>query len=748
LDGELLSWCGYGNLERVVDLLHQGASPNASNEFGVTALHFAAKDGNVKLIKLLIKSGARVSAKNRSGNTPLYEAAGSHHTEAVKVLLDAGAEPTPAALGQACWLGDRDTALLLLNSGVTPDAGLARAAQGGHAEIVRLLLEKGAAVNYQSDTGFTALHLAALQGGPNTVRVLLEKRANPNIANRDNESPLHLAISGDCNIEVIKLLLAAGAKTNAANKEGLTPVRLASVRGAKDVYSMLLKANDGKEPAPVRTEQSKPTKQLIADLASKKPDVRFAAQRELAGRGKEIMPDVSQSIDSGTEIGRFYELFQAMGPNAEAAIPKLESQLSNKKQVYAAAITIERMKPGALAQLSDKRKQEAAEALYEAMIDPETGVATGVHCRLLIHLGDPAVPTILRLLRNEKPEVRAFVARQFESVPIRNDAIRAELIKLQSENKSPEVRADVARGLRNPNFRSSDAKTALIERLRTPPVALEYRSSDSEREREAANAKERAIDEMLNESARTLAEYGPEMVDELLPLIGTNGDPAWEQYKKVWDNLDPKAVPKFCTLLDHSDKRIRDIAYKELGRLAPNSPEALEKLASRLESAEPEQRQLAADALWDIRGVSARAILPKLLARLSDDKIKVRTRLLLVQAALRLDAKQTKNSTEVRQFLPRMIETATKGEYLEKCAALETLGSLGAHAKDALPQLEESANQPLPKVPPYVQPMDPKNISPERKKAQQEQMRAGMLRNFTKDAIKEIKRDLEEHQER
>src|SRR5688500_9271340 len=75
LDEQLLSACRYGNLDDVAKFLEQGADANTVNEYGVSALHLAAREGNAKLIGLLIKSGANVNVKDRSGDTPLKDAA-------------------------------------------------------------------------------------------------------------------------------------------------------------------------------------------------------------------------------------------------------------------------------------------------------------------------------------------------------------------------------------------------------------------------------------------------------------------------------------------------------------------------------------------------------------------------------------------------------------------------------------------------------------------------------------------------
>ena len=60
-------------------------------------------------------------------------------------------------------------------------APLHEAARHGHAELVRLLLERGARVNARSGTGRTALHLAAEEGHADVVRVLVDSGADVSI---------------------------------------------------------------------------------------------------------------------------------------------------------------------------------------------------------------------------------------------------------------------------------------------------------------------------------------------------------------------------------------------------------------------------------------------------------------------------------------------------------------------------------------------------------------------------------------
>ena len=260
-------------------------------------------------------------------------------------------------MGLASWLGHLDAAKLLLDAGVTPDAGMIQGAQGGHVEVVKLLLDRGADVNTKSKNDNTPLHTGALQGGLETVQLLLARGADPNASNHEAQTPLHMAISGHCDLKTIQLLVESGAKLDVGNVEGVTPVRLAAIRGAKPVYNWLLAAAGGKEPpvalSDALRQRAKSTNELIAGLSSRNKQTRLAAQRELVARGEEIMRDIVQAMKTDTDWEAFYELITAMGPHAEAAIPVLEAQLSARRRVWPAAFTIDRIKPGAFADLGE-----------------------------------------------------------------------------------------------------------------------------------------------------------------------------------------------------------------------------------------------------------------------------------------------------------------------------------------------------------------------------------------------------------
>jgi ankyrin repeat protein len=119
-------------------------------------------------IRGLLEQGAYVDQIDQQGIWPLFLAAQNGHAEAVRALLDGGADANKATA----------------DNGWTP---LIWAAENGHAAVVRMLLDGGADANKaRTDAGWTPLLMAAQTGHAEVVRMLLDGGADANKASTDN----------------------------------------------------------------------------------------------------------------------------------------------------------------------------------------------------------------------------------------------------------------------------------------------------------------------------------------------------------------------------------------------------------------------------------------------------------------------------------------------------------------------------------------------------------------------------------
>ena len=188
-------------------LLAAGANIALAGErSGKQPLHAACEHGRATVVGVLLAARAAVGAPDAHRSTPLHWAskAGSH--ESIAVLLSAGAQPDAltkdgsSALHLACEAGAPQCVALLLRSrgdhaaadghGVVP---LHAASSVGSVACVRMLLSANADVHAQLRISGkhqlsslkelhckTSLYLAAENGHIEVVRALLESGAQPN----------------------------------------------------------------------------------------------------------------------------------------------------------------------------------------------------------------------------------------------------------------------------------------------------------------------------------------------------------------------------------------------------------------------------------------------------------------------------------------------------------------------------------------------------------------------------------------
>ncbi|XP_060779898.1 cortactin-binding protein 2 isoform X3 [Neoarius graeffei] len=213
---------------------------------GHTLLLQAASQGNVTLLSMLLNQDPSmdVSHLQQDLTSALFSAAQNGHTECLKLLLNFGA------------------------SADAPDengfTSLHITAANGHHGCVRALLEHGTEVERECVRGRTALILATEHGNAECVRALLDAGANRSHITADSCTALHAAVSSG-HVDALKLLLyhpSPQAETggsvdsidaqhahprpvmtshtlNLANQDGWTAAHIAASKGYKKCLEVL-----------------------------------------------------------------------------------------------------------------------------------------------------------------------------------------------------------------------------------------------------------------------------------------------------------------------------------------------------------------------------------------------------------------------------------------------------------------------------------------------------------------------------
>jgi len=154
-------------------------------------------------------------------------------------------------------------------------------------QIVKMLVEKNATVDFADFQGRTPLHEAAYYGHQNLVEYLLEKGHPIDPTDNFGATPLFRAVEGGRD-EIIDELIKKSAKINALDSEGCTVQHLAAFNGTPDIsewlhYKGSWKNRFAMEMAGPQIE-SKCTNPLAAEYA-KEQDAAAAARAAAASAG-------------------------------------------------------------------------------------------------------------------------------------------------------------------------------------------------------------------------------------------------------------------------------------------------------------------------------------------------------------------------------------------------------------------------------------------------------------------------------
>lgn len=257
MNAALLAVVKRGDLASVQEKLSHGADPEAVDEQGCSALHWAARQNYVDIMQVLSDAGVDIDRTSRHGATPLISAAMKGHTEAVKWLLSRGAdwhmadahghtardlaqqwERTEATLAIDAWILEHGSTAEMAAMKTQLNEALLQAATTGETVVLKKSLNQGADPNAADEQGWTSLFWAAStsHNDVDAMEALLAAGAKVNTTDWRGWTPLMAAVDQSCTAE---WLLQHDADWRKVDREGKSALDLARERGNVEVVATL-----------------------------------------------------------------------------------------------------------------------------------------------------------------------------------------------------------------------------------------------------------------------------------------------------------------------------------------------------------------------------------------------------------------------------------------------------------------------------------------------------------------------------
>ncbi|CAM4512454.1 unnamed protein product [Caretta caretta] len=268
--------------EKVAEmLLKSGADVNVEQENGETAMHIAARHGNLRMIKALIEEGGELTSQSKAGECPLHIAVQHSHLPVVEEILNYLATEKSHAEASACvnqenkagetplhlaaavkkdmihFEGEETKIIAMLmeydadisrTTRVSLETPLHYCARVGNADVLLEMLkhistsQMQQSINKQAKNDWSPLLVAAERGHTAIVKILLQHHARVDVFDEHGKAALHLAAENGHD-QIADVLLWHKAFVNAKTKLGLTPLHLSAQNGYNHLVKLLVETH-------------------------------------------------------------------------------------------------------------------------------------------------------------------------------------------------------------------------------------------------------------------------------------------------------------------------------------------------------------------------------------------------------------------------------------------------------------------------------------------------------------------------
>lgn len=213
---------------------------------GKTALHYAAEKRNsCKHVDFILNMEATktvdvehfINIQDAQGYTALHIAARLGELDTCRSLIKKRADINSSCKNQ--------------------ETALHKAAENGHRQTIELLIDKGVKVNLKNAKSFTALHLAAKNGWAECCETLIRKGHNVRETDSAGNSVLHIAVEHERIPCISAIIRAHPASVSFTDENGKTPLHKAVEKKLLGCCDALLESKDidlwtKDVPSPVR----------------------------------------------------------------------------------------------------------------------------------------------------------------------------------------------------------------------------------------------------------------------------------------------------------------------------------------------------------------------------------------------------------------------------------------------------------------------------------------------------------------